>query len=143
MNLLPFWHMTIKKPAFYDAESGSAIEQTAKVYGAMNELIGEYNKFAENTNKIISEFTAKTKEEQNIFENCIKEMMHTYIESIDIMIQKQDLKIADAEKYMKENITETAITLINNALADGTIVLGLNYDDSTESLDIGGIANEE
>ena len=47
LPLLPKWVLTNKLPAFYDMESGTAIEQTAKIYGAMQGMIKDYEKFAE------------------------------------------------------------------------------------------------
>lgn len=67
MNKLPYWHLVNPLPSFHDVDSGTVIEMTAKVYGAMNELINEYNAFAEKANAEIDVFEQKTKEEQQDF----------------------------------------------------------------------------
>ena len=67
MNKLPYWHLVNPLPSFHDAESGTVIEMTAKVYGAMNDLIAEYNAFAEKANAEIDVFEQKTTEEQQAF----------------------------------------------------------------------------
>lgn len=151
MQLLPKWELTNDRPAFYDTESGSVIVMTARVYGAMNELIKEYNTFADSTNKAIEQFTAETKEEQECFKNCIVKLVKNYIDSIDIKIEKQDLVIANAVKYMKDNLIATILSimdeektkeLINEALLNGVVEIRSEYDPGTESLVIkGGVTN--
>lgn len=136
MRLLPHWALTDKFPAFYDTESGSAIEQTAKVYGAMQELIKEYNSFADNVNTIISEFKTETEEEQKCFEVCITNLIENYIKSIDLMIDKQNLKIDDSIAYIKDNLDESIKALAEQMLANGEITVRENYNPETESLDL-------
>lgn len=147
MQLLPTWTLTDRHPAFFDGESGSVIEATARVYAAVNNLITEYNTFAENANKIMNEFQNTTKEEQECFKRCITELIEKYIKSIDIKISKQDLTIsnaiknqdktvADAVEYMKNNITETATSIINEKIANGTFNVGVVYNEETEQIEI-------
>ena len=133
---LPHWFLTDKRPAFYDTESGSAIEQTAKVYGAMQTLIDEYNKFADSVNKALEGFELETKEEQECFKTCITNLIETYIKSIDLAIDKQDLKIDNAIAYMKDNIVSTTTNVIQDAIDKGTITIVSNYDPETESLNM-------
>lgn len=136
MWLLPHWNLTDNHPAFYDTESGSAIEQMAKVYGAMQTLIDEYNKFADNLNKALQSFELETKEEQECFKKCVTELVETYIKSIDITIDKQDLKIDNAIKYMTENIVSTTTELVNEAISKGQITIVEVYDPEAESLNM-------
>lgn len=136
MYLLPHWVLSDKYPAFYDTVSGSGIEQTAKVYAAMREFIKDYNDFVEKFNKSLDEFELKTKAEQDCFKACITQLMETYIKSIDITIDKQNLKIDDAIQYMKDNINETTLSIINAAMAAGTIRVEQYYNEATESLDL-------
>ena len=72
MELLPKWCLPFPVPSVFDTDSATVIEQTARVYGAMQKLIEEYNSFAESTNKNISEFTeaeqaAREKLEEDVF----------------------------------------------------------------------------
>lgn len=136
MQLLPTWSLTDRHPAFFDSESGSALEATARVYAAMNNLIKEYNAFAENANTIIESFKAETDKEQECFKRCITELVETYIKSIDIKIDKQDKKIDDAVRYMSDNIAQTASEIVNEKIANGTLLVGLVYNEETESVEI-------
>ena len=56
MNLLPKWALANQLPAIHDFESLTVLEQTARIYGAMQSMIGEYNKFADDVNRNITEF---------------------------------------------------------------------------------------
>lgn len=102
---LPYWSLTDTRPAFYDTESGSAIEQTAKVYGAMRDLIGEYNKFAETVNKTLDKFELEASADMDQFKRCITELVSNYIQSTDIKISLQNKEIAEAVAYMKEGLS--------------------------------------
>ena len=62
MQLLPKWTMLRPMPVLYDTESATAIEMVGKVYGAMNELIKEYNSFADEVNTKLGSFTAEEQE---------------------------------------------------------------------------------
>ena len=121
MWMLPHWNLTDKHPAFYDTESGTATEQTAKVYGAMRELIGEYNKFADELNKALQSFELQTKEENECFKKCITELVENYIKSIDLKIDKQDLKLQEAVKSMTDNIATTTASILQNMRESGDL----------------------
>lgn len=136
MQLLPTWNLTDRHPAFFDTESGSVLEAAARVYAAMNNLIKEYNQFAENTNEIIESFKAETEQEQECFKRCITELVETYIKSIDIKIDKQDKVIDDGIKLMTENIVETTANVINEKIANGTLTVGMIYNEETEQIEI-------
>lgn len=45
-------------------------------------------------------------------------------------------EIDDAVDYMKDNIYETTTEIINQAIIDGSINVGITYDAVTEELDI-------
>lgn len=133
---LPHWVLTDLQPAFYDVESGTTLQQTAKIYGKMQELIDLYNEFVTKVNKYIKDFEDGIITDFEEFRNCIIKVMNDYIETIDTKINLQDTKINDAVEYMKTNITSTASTLFNDALDNGDITasLGISYDETTEEL---------
>lgn len=43
INFLPPWVETGLQPAFYDAESGTVLQQTARMYAKVNELVKNAN----------------------------------------------------------------------------------------------------
>lgn len=111
MKQLPNWVLTNRKPGIYDMESATVIEQTAKLYKAMQELIEEYN----------GDFT------------CLKTQL---LNLMDDFITSMDLKIDTAVDYMQTNLQETVTNIVNQNIASGTYTVGLNYDETTENLDL-------
>lgn len=135
---LPHWVLTDLQPAFYDVESGTSLQQTAKMYGKMQELIDLYNEFVTKVNKYIKDFEDGIIADFEEFRNCIIKVMNDYIETIDTKINLQDTKINDAIDYMKNTIVETATELFEQALISGTIRANLvnTYNSQTEELTI-------
>ena len=112
---LPHWVLTDLQPAFYDCESATAVQQTAKIYAKMQELISLYNEFTNQVNQYITEFEDGIIKDFNCFQNCVIKTMNDYIESIDMKIELQDNNIQEAIDYMKNNLVST----VTNTLASG------------------------
>lgn len=104
LNKLPEWVLTGTRPAFYDTDSDSTIEQTARVYAAMKELQEECSKFTIELDKAVEEFKAGVISDQEEFKNKITKIMHDYIMKIDEKIKMQDLQINESIIYIKENL---------------------------------------
>ena len=141
---LPHWVLTDTLPAFYDCESATAIQQTAKLYGKIQELITIYNDFVRDINRYITEFEEGIIKDFNCFQNCVIKTMNDYIESIDTKIELQDNKIQEAIDYMKNNLISTVNTLFNQAIQSGDITATLyeDYDSDDESLVFSIVASE-
>lgn len=122
MNTLPMWVLANPFPAIHDFESLTVNEQTARIYGAMNQLISEYNKFADTVNEQNSKFTESEQEAREEFELQITKVMREFRCAM--------------EQYLKMNLENTAADLINAAIEDGRILV-LQYDPETEALNIG------
>lgn len=138
MYLLPKWVLTQNRPSVYDSESLTSVQMVAKVYQAMNDLIEEYNKFADEVNSNILKYQESLTADNEEFKECITKTVENYIKAIDIKIDKQDLVIQKAVNYMTENIVDTTKELVNQALKNGKIVIGEYYDEEKESLNIVG-----
>lgn len=147
IELLPLWCITDKYPAFYDTESATAIEQTAKLYGAMRTLQEEYNNMATTVNATINAFINDVNADQEEFENHINKIIHDYIAMIDEKIKLQDKTIADsidsqneviedAIVYIKNNITEVANRIMREAVENGTIQIASVYEEQSKKLSI-------
>ena len=144
---LPYWVLTDLQPAFYDSESGTVLQQMSRVYAKLQELLDAYNNFVREVNTYISEFEDGIIKDFESFKNCITSTMNNYIESVDIKLALQDKKISDsiaeqnniineAIEYMKNNIVATTTSVINQAIANGTLNVGVEYDAPTEALNI-------
>ena len=126
MKQLPFWHLTSKYPAFFDTDSKTVIEQTAKIYGAMQTLIDEQNTFNNELTKAIEEFETSTTKDINEFKTCITKIVSNYIKIVDDKLAQQDLKIKNIDTV--ENIK----TLIDSGKLRNEPV----YNEETEEMDI-------
>ena len=153
---LPNWVLTNIQSAFYDSESGTILQQMARVYSKIEELINTYNEFVREINRYIDEFEDGIIKDFECFKNCIIKTMNDYIETIDTKINLQDLKIKNkfdsqdeviqnAVDYMKDNLVSTLTTLFNQALQNGDIQVNLvtNYTEETESLVLSLVAESE
>lgn len=121
MNALPKWALANPFPAIHDFESLTVLDQTARIYGAMNQLINEYNAFADAVNDHLSTFTETEKEAREEFELQITKVMREFRCSM--------------EQYLEVNLEETATKLINAAIDEGRILIE-QYDPDNESLNI-------
>lgn len=155
---LPYWVLTDLQPAFYDSESGTVLQQMTRVYGKIQELLDGYNQFVKDVNTYITEFEDGIISDFECFKKCIIQTMNNYIETIDTKINLQDLnienkfevqndlinnkfdeqdsKIDEAIEYMKNNIIATTTEIINQAIQNGDLNIGISYDAPTEALNI-------
>ena len=87
MELLPKLNLQNTIPSFYDTESVTVLELTSKLYGAMNELIKDYNNFVEETNNKITEFTEGTNENLETFETAMRQEFQDFIDVVNLKIE--------------------------------------------------------
>ena len=62
VEFLPPWIETGIQPAFYDKESGTVLQQTARMYARVNMLIRMFNKLSKETKKTVEEYIDKFNE---------------------------------------------------------------------------------
>ena len=103
MRPLPKWFLTKGVPAFEDSESASFSEQTFKVYNAMNELIGEYNEFADRINEEFELFKTKYNSDIELFTTSLRQEFQDFINVVDLRIANQQVIINSMlPKYEEE-----------------------------------------
>ena len=143
MYTLPRWVLTNSKPGFYDTESATAIEQTAKLYKAMQDLIDEYNSFAEKSNKIITDFIEGTQKDYEAFQVALRQEFQDFIDTIELKCLDQDRKISELNKviddavgYMKDNLGAYVTITINEMRENGELTDAIMdaLDDFTQKL---------
>ena len=111
---LPEWRLTNPFPAFYDSESGSAIEQTAKVYKAMQELIKEYNTFSEGVTKAINDHDNEIAEKLELFELEFSQKFQDFIDTVELEIEHaSEEEIAKITAKFTELQTELETAIAN------------------------------
>lgn len=136
MRKLPKWVILSKFPALYDLESATVIEMTAKIYGAMGDMIDEYNKFAESVNASIKAFENGMTTDYEEFTVGLRQEFQDFIDVVETKIQEQNVYINDTMTYVKNNMYTIASNAINDAIQAGTIHVSDYYDEETESYNI-------
>lgn len=129
MERLPHWRITDRYPAFLDTESATAIEQTAKVYGAMQTMIDEFNKFVDNVNASMEEFENRMTADYDEFTVGLRQEFQDFIDVVN-------LRVTEAETFMMNNLDAVTANTINRAIENGTLRITEEYDEATESYNL-------
>lgn len=141
MRLLPKWALVHPLPSVYDFESVTAIQQTARVYGAMQEMIREYNNFADQINKEIVDFIGSSATEISNFKESVEKRIRCKFEEMDAAFAKMKVDVtnhADAKivEIYQQQIHDQLEQIVNEKIASGDIPITLVYDPETESLNM-------
>lgn len=83
VEFLPPWVETGIQPAFYDKESGTVLQQTARMYARVNMLIRMFNKLSKNTKTEVERFEEVVDTRVTNFENSVNETVADYIEQFN------------------------------------------------------------
>lgn len=76
VEFLPPWVETGIQPAFYDKESGTVLQQTARMYARVNMLIRMFNKLSKETKETVEEYITKFNE--------LHDYVHDYFDNLDV-----------------------------------------------------------
>lgn len=76
VEFLPPWVETGLQPAFYDKESGTVLQQTARMYSRVNMLIRMFNKLSKNTKTTVEDYINKFNE--------LHDYVHDYFDNLDV-----------------------------------------------------------
>ena len=75
INFLPPWVETNEQPAFYDLESGTCLQQTARMYNKVNELVRNVN----SQNETIADYVQQFLD--------LKDYVEDYFENLDVQAE--------------------------------------------------------
>ena len=75
IDFLPPWVETGLQPAFYDKESGTVLQQTARMYAKVNEVVQSVN----NQNETIADYIDKFNE--------LHDYVHDYFDNLDVQTE--------------------------------------------------------
>ena len=132
VEFLPPWIETGMQPAFYDKESGSVLQQTARMYARVNMLIRMFNKLSKQTKEVIEEYIGKFNELHNYVDD--------YFANLDVQEEinnKLDQMAGDGTlqeiitTYIQSNVAWTFDTVADmktaTNLVDGSYAQTLGY----------------
>lgn len=144
VEFLPPWIETGLQPAFYDKESGTVLQQVARMYAKVNWLIKMFNKFSKDTTDYVNEFVDDTNTEIRRFEHdttetvneyigkftALKDFVDDYFDNLDVQ-QEINNKLDDMlehgtlqeiiDSYVQTNVTWTFDTVSDMAAATNLI----------------------
>ena len=128
VEFLPPWIETGLQPAFYDKESGTALQQTARMYARVNMLIRMFNKLSKNTKTTVEDYINRFNE--------LYTYVHDYFDNLDVQeeinnkldemydngqlseIIAEFLKLKGVLGYANVASMKSATELINGSLAE-------------------------
>lgn len=123
MNIekLPTWAILKSRYAFRDVESDTAIEQTARLYQAIQDIIDSCNEFSKSIQNEVDTFTTNQSKDYEENKATLTKIVHEFIHSIDT-------KVDTAVNYMTENLSESVQSM------SGEIIEGLVNEKVSASL---------
>ena len=109
VEFLPPWVETGLQPAFYDKESGSVLQQTARMYARVNMLIRMFNKLSKNTKETVEEYINKFNE--------LHDYVQDYFENLDVQEEINNKLDAMAESgALAEVINEQLFSSLSDRI---------------------------
>lgn len=127
---LPKWVVANKYPAFFDMESMTAIEQTARLYGAVQDLIESFNTFVSLVDSDLTNFNEEYQHNNEVHEVSIRQLIQDFFDSVETALQLQNSKISNIENTFGKNIENA----INKAIRNGSLNIALSHNENTEQL---------
>jgi hypothetical protein len=117
VQFLPPWVETGLQPAFYDKESGTVLQQTARMYARVNMLIRMFNKLSKQTKDEVERFETSVNETvADYIEqfNQLHDYVHDYFDNLDVQEEinnKLDQMLEDGvlEEIISQFLQSTAI----------------------------------
>lgn len=76
IEFMPPWVETGLQPAFYDKESGTVLQQVARMYAKVNELVKDFDDFSKDTTDVVNEYISKFTE--------LYTYVHDYFDNLDV-----------------------------------------------------------
>lgn len=101
-------------PAFDDKESLTAIQQTAKIYEKVNELIESYNGFGEDLRKDFEKFKTDSNTNYSEFISSVENKFNSFKDNINLKISEQDTNINNSLSDYERKVNETLLYFKTN-----------------------------
>ena len=123
INFLPPWVETNIQPAFYDKESGTCLQQTARMYAKVNQLVRSVNQQNTTIADFIAQFLGLKDYVEEYFENL--DVQEEIDNKLDIMSQDGTLGSL-LNNYMKPYIDEQIDGIKDNINNINELLSGLD-----------------
>ena len=141
IDVLPPWVETCLQPAFYDLESGTVLQQTARMWAKMRELGVAFNTFTENVTTEVNNFEASVNETVSEYIEKfteLKNFVEDYFENLDVQEEidhKLDEMVEDGTlQEIIINYLQTKAMLVFDTVADMKLATNLMAGSYTRTL---------
>ena len=126
IDILPPWVETGLQPAFYDLESGTVLQQTARMYAKVRELTEAFNTFSTNVTNEINQFEQDTNDEIERFEQATNDEIERFEGVIDDTVEEYIGKFNDLHDYVEDyfdnlDVQEEINNKLDDMVEDGTL----------------------
>ena len=98
---LPPWAETGLQPAFYDVESGTVLQQTARMYDKVNQLTRLFNELSEETATTVNDYISRFTE--------LYDYVHDYFDNLDVQEEINNKLDAMADDGTLQEIIATYV----------------------------------
>ena len=103
---LPPWVETGLQPAFYDMESGTVLQQTARMYAKVQQLTRLFNEFSEDVSNEVNNFEHDTNTEIEHFEQATNTEIERFEQATNTEIERFEGVVNDTVAEYIEKFTE-------------------------------------
>ena len=103
INFLPPWVETNEQPAFYDKESGTVLQQTARMYAKVNQLVRSVNEQNETIADYIQQFIDLRDYVEDYFDNL--DVQTEINNKIDSMVEDGSFQVL-LDNYVEPKLLE-------------------------------------
>lgn len=131
IELMPKWVLENSTPSFYDKDSVTVIQATAKLYAKMNELITDYLEFIKDLNEDNETFKANIDNEIELFKTSIRQEFQDFIDAVDLKLEGYEHTLDD----FRDSVEEVVIQVWNEAFTSGKVTIEPVYNETSESLE--------
>lgn len=126
IDILPPWVETGLQPAFYDLESGTVLQQTARMYAKVRELTEAFNQFSEDVSTEINNFEHETNTEIERFEQATNDEIERFEGVVDDTVEEYIQKFNDLHDYVEDyfenlDVQEEINNKLDDMVEDGTL----------------------
>lgn len=99
---LPHWAVSDSQPGFYDTESKTVVEQTAKLYKAIQDAIDVINNFCDDTEKTMNDFQGNTNQDIKEFKIAMEQKFRDFTETLNLKYSYLDYMLQNIENLIKD-----------------------------------------
>lgn len=121
INNLPKWCFTDLHPAVHDHESLTAIEMVSRLYGKMQELVTEYNKFNADILKEIEAYESGLNDDFELFKTTMAQKFQGFIDIVELKLTGVNQKVDDTIGNIKARLQDAINDMVKEMKEKGDL----------------------